>query len=327
MAGGFGTRLHPLTEHIPKPLIEIFDRPAIDHCLAILLNAGITRIGVTTSNLPEMVEEHVNGWVQQGLVEEVHITVEETPMGTAGGIKLMQDWIEDTFVVVSGDNLTSFDLAPMISMHRARRADASMALWEVEDPSEFGIVDCDDDGQIVRFQEKPAPGEEFSQLINAGLYILQPEILDQIPEAEPHDFSKDLFPSMLQSDQKLYAISLPGTWYDIGRHSDLARSQIEIASGRSNLAEGVMLDGVLVERDSWQANTSQVDASASLEHSVIHAEAFIGELAEVSHCIVMRGARVESHAILQGLIIPPGHQIRSNDVPSDAGALQGYLGS
>ena len=325
MAGGFGTRLHPLTKHTPKPLIEIFDRPVIDHCLAMLLNAGITRIGITTSNLPEKVEEHVNGWVQQGLVDEIHVTVEQPPMGTAGGVKMMQNWIEGTFVVVSGDNLTSFDIAPMIKMHKARQADVSMALWKVEDPSEFGIVDCDDDGRILRFQEKPAPGEEFSQLINAGLYILQPEILDQIPEAEPYDFSKNLFPSMLQSDQKLYAISLSGTWYDIGRHSDLARSQIEIASGQSSLAEGVKLNGALVERDSWLASTSQVKESAHIEHSVIHAGASIGEKAKVSSCIVMRGASIEDRAKLQGLIIPPGHQIRANEIPFDAGALQGYL--
>ena len=324
MAGGFGTRLHPLTELTPKPLIEIFDRPVIDHCLSMLLRAGISRIGITTSNLPEMVAEHVRKWTEEGLVEEIHITVEETPMGTAGGIKMMQDWIEDTFVVVSGDNLTSFDIAPLVEMHERRQADVSMALWEVEDPSEFGIVDCGEDGRIVRFQEKPAPGEEFSRLINAGLYIIQPEILDQIPDNEPYDFSKNLFPSMLQSEQRLYASSLQGTWYDIGRHRDLARSQIEIASGHSQLVEGVQLEGSLVKHDSWQASTSHVAASAFLEHSIIHPEAFVGEHAKISSCIIMRGAQVRSHATLEGLIVPPGHRIGPQDVPSNVGALTGH---
>ncbi len=325
MAGGFGTRLHPLTELTPKPLIEIFDRPVIDHCLAMLLRAGISRIGITTSNLSEMVDEHVKGWVKRGFVKEVHVTVEDTPMGTAGGIKLMQDWIEDTFVVVSGDNLTSFDIAPLIKMHETRKADVSMALWEVEDTSEFGIVDCDASGRIVRFQEKPAPGEEFSRLINAGLYIVQPNVLDQIPETTSYDFSKDLFPSMLGAGQKLYATSLQGTWYDIGRHSDLAKSQIEIASGQSHLVEGIRLDGSLVKRESWQATTSRVAPSASLEHSIIHPEASVGEHAKVSSCIVMRGARVEGHSSIQGLIIPPYHTIGPLDTPSKGGALAGYL--
>ncbi len=325
MAGGFGTRLHPLTELTPKPLIEIFDRPVIDHCLAMLQRAGISRIGITTSNFSEMVEGHVKRWVKRGLVKEVHVTVEETPMGTAGGIKLMQDWIEDTFVVVSGDNLTSFDIAPLIEMHETREADVSMALWEVEDPSEFGIVDCDEDGRIVRFQEKPAPGGEFSRLINAGLYIVQPDILDQIPETESHDFSRDLFPSMLRTGQKLYATSLQGTWYDIGRHSDLARSQIEIASGQSHLVDGIRLEGALVKRESWQATTSSVAPSASLENSIIHSEASVGEHAKVSSCIVMRGAHVENHTSLKGLIIPPGHRIGPRDTPSNLGALTGHL--
>src|ERR1700712_2471059 len=174
MAGGEGTRLRPLTSNQPKPMMPIANRPMMEHIVRLLTDPGIAELGV-----------------------QMRYATEETPLGTAGSVRNAADELDDTFLVISGDVLTDVDLTGLIKAHRDAGAAASIALKHVENPLEFGIVITNPDGSIERFLEKPTWGEVFSDTINTGIYVLEPEIFDYIDAEGAVDFSSDVFPQLL----------------------------------------------------------------------------------------------------------------------------------
>ena len=193
MAGGQGSRLRPITDVRPKPMVEVLGRPVIDFVKDSMIQGGVSNLIVTTGYRGEMLAQHVEDWNQEG--RTARINQETTPMGTAGSVRLLLDEITETVIIGSGDSVASFDVAALLEAHIRSGAKATMALWEVEDPSPFGIVglsssnDGEVDGElregyIRKFKEKPTPEEAFSNVINAGLYILEPEVMALVPEGE-----------------------------------------------------------------------------------------------------------------------------------------------
>ncbi|MBE3581512.1 MAG: NTP transferase domain-containing protein [Thermoanaerobacteraceae bacterium] len=233
MAGGEGSRLRPLTCRRPKPLVPVANRPVMEYCVDLLRRQGFAEIGVTLQYLPGLIQEYFGDGSDFGV--HLQYFVETTPLGTAGSVRNAAPFLDQTFVVVSGDALTDFDLREAVAFHRERGALATLVLTQVENPLEYGVVITDPDGKIRAFLEKPSWGEVFSDRVNTGIYILEPEVLDLIPPDRPFDFSKDLFPLLLKEDKPLYGITLEGYWCDIGNIAQYWQAHQDILSGKARV--------------------------------------------------------------------------------------------
>ena len=192
MAGGEGTRLRPLTSNQPKPMVPIVGKPCMEHIIELLKEHGFQDVIVTVAFLPQAIRSYFGGGESLGV--DISYSVEESPLGTAGSVGLAAPALDDTFLVISGDALCDIDLSRLVDFHKERGAAVTIGLKSVENPLEFGIVVTDEDGRIERFLEKPSWGQVFSDTINTGIYVLEPEVLRHVPTDLPYDFAKELFP-------------------------------------------------------------------------------------------------------------------------------------
>ena len=326
MAGGEGTRLRPLTSNQPKPMVPIAGKPCMEHILELVRGHGITQVVATLAYMPQIIRGYFGEGSQIGL--ELDYSVEEIPAGTAGSVKLLEHYLDDTFLVVSGDAVTDVDLGAFLEAHRRSGAAATLALKRVSNPLEFGVVVTAEDGRIERFLEKPSWGEVFSDTINTGIYALEPEVLAGIPEDEPFDFSKQLFPELLNAGVALHGHVVEGYWQDVGnliqyqqanRDALDRKVKLEIAGvrlreniwiGEGSLAEN--LDAISgpavignycaidprasIGRYTVLGNNVIVKESARTEHSVIDSNCYIGPSARVRGSIVGKGTEIGAHA-------------------------------
>lgn len=231
MAGGRGTRLQPLTRRLPKPMLQLLDRPMMEYIVELLAMHEIRDMTVTVCYMPEA----IRGYFGNGSKWDVNIRYQEepNPLGTAGGVKLACTGINDTVLVMSGDGLTDFDLKEAIEVHRQRKSLATLLLAKVECPLGYGVVNLNENREIVRFVEKPktwVKGQPY--YINTGIYILEPEILAYIPEDRPFDFGHDLFPHLLEMGIPILGHEAEGYWSDVGTLHQYYQSQIDMISGR-----------------------------------------------------------------------------------------------
>lgn len=290
MAGGEGSRLRPLTCGRPKPLVPVLNRPIMEYCVDLLRAHGITEIGVTLQYLPDAIREHFGDGSDFGVC--LRYFVEESPLGTAGSVKNAASFLDETFLVVSGDALTDLDLSRAISFHRAKGAVGTLVLTRVETPLEYGVVITGEDGRIVRFLEKPGWGEVFSDTVNTGIYVLEPEVLDFFAPGQKFDFSKDLFPLLLRENKPLYGLVLPGYWCDIGDLRQYWQAHLDALSGRV----AVRISGDEIAPQVWVGRDTQIDPDCFLEGPVL-----IGD-----GCRIGSGARIEAFTVLgRGCIIQP----------------------
>jgi NDP-sugar pyrophosphorylase family protein len=293
MAGGQGTRLMPLTANRPKPMVPVLGRPVIDYVKDAMAASGLSEIIVTTGYQGEQLIEHVSTWEISSRVNQ-----EDSPMGTAGSVRLLFDDLQETFVVGSGDSVASFDIADLLEAHRNSGAKVTMALWRVDDPTEYGIVGLADENQgkvdstlsegyISRFKEKPTAEEAFSNLINAGLYIIEPEVMELVPAGEKYDFSKQLFPDVLARGWPMYAKTVNGIWFDVGHPFELHSAQMALIEGRDVLPFP-MPDGEVLPDGSFISRTASV--SGHVEKSIILEGASVNGAAVNS--VVMANSRI-----------------------------------
>ncbi len=293
MAGGQGTRLMPLTANRPKPMIPVLGRPVIDYVKDAMVASGLEEIIVTTGYQGEQLVEHVSTWEVSSRVNQ-----EETPMGTAGSVRLLFEDLDETFVVGSGDSVASFDIADLLKAHRRSGAKVTMALWRVDDPTEFGIVGLANENQgevdsnlsegyISRFKEKPTADEAFSNLINAGLYIIEPEVMELVPHGQKYDFSKQLFPDVLARGWPMYAKTVNGIWFDVGHPFELHNAQMALIEGR-DILPFPMPDGEVLPDGSFISRTASV--SGHVEKSIVLEGASVN--GAVVNSVVMANSRV-----------------------------------
>ena len=341
MAGGQGTRLMPLTQTRPKPMVEVLGRPVIDYVKDAMVRAGITEIVVTTGYRGEQLRDHVNDWNGTFPDErqlKARVNQEATPMGTAGSVGLLREQINGTCVVGSGDAVASFDIRDLLEKHRASGAKVTMALWEVDDPSEFGIVGLasgpegmvDGDlreGYIRRFKEKPTPEEAFSSVINAGLYILEPEVFEHIPAGEKFDFSKQLFPKLLEMGWPMYASAINGVWYDVGHPFELLNAQRTLMErvaelpfdfppdftrkGNSLVASSSTIQGQ--HQQSVFGHSCHLHESAVFENSLVMAGGSVGAQSVVKGSVLGRNVHVGSSCRIEGCVIGDGVTIEDGE--------------
>ena len=299
MAGGEGTRLRPLTCNLPKPMVPVANRPMMEYCVALLKRNGIRDIGVTLRYLPETIIEHFGDGSDFGV--KMCYFVEDSPLGTAGSVKNAGSFLDQTFVVVSGDALTDINLSEAIKFHKERGAIATIVLTRVNCPLEYGVVITGEEGRIRRFLEKPGWGEVFSDTVNTGIYVLEPEVLDYFGAGQNFDFSKDLFPHLLKENKPLYGYVIDGYWCDIGGLEVYLQAHRDILSG----AVQVDLPGKQVRSAVWIEEGASVHPDARLEgplvvgkHTEICSGAHVG-----AFTVLGRGCAVQSGASLKRSVV------------------------
>ena len=319
MAGGEGSRLRPLTSNLPKPMLPIANRPMMEHIVLLLKQHGITDIVATVQFLASLIRNYFGDGSDLGV--SMSYANEEVPLGTAGSVLGARDLLSGTFLVISGDALTDIDLEEVVSFHRKRGAAATLVLKHVQDPLEFGIVMTGEDGRIERFLEKPTWGQVFSDTINTGIYVLEPEILDLIPPDQPYDFSSELFPAMLDKGLPLFGFVSDAYWTDVGNTDAFLQAQYDVLAGsvRADLPGFELRPGVWVGEDvdvhptariegpALIGDNSRIGAGATVGPStVIAGNAIVADDAVVSAGVVMERGYVGAYARVRGGVVGRG---------------------
>jgi mannose-1-phosphate guanylyltransferase len=317
MAGGEGTRLKPLTNTRPKPLLPVLGRPCIEYVINSLASAGVEEIFIACGYRSQDIVQSLGDTARSGA--KIVYAHEDTPMGTAGAVKLLQDRLHGPFIVGSGDTLTDADLGHLIDFHFEKKAFVTMALTEVERPEQFGIVGVNAEGRIERFKEKPKPEEVFSNVINAGSYVLEPEVLDHIPAATKYDFSKNLFPDLLQQGKVLCASPLKGYWKDIGRPKDLFQANIDLADRRGQVitirgalckgkiaGSGFNAEGAKIFGPVFVGTGAKLGKGTSVTRSAIGKGSVLGEKVSMEDSLMLDRCQIGAGAILKGSILGEG---------------------
>jgi len=314
MAGGFGTRLRPLTAHLPKPLVPVGNVPIMEHIVRLLKRHGFTDLAVLLYFLPDTITGHFGDGGAWG-VNMTYVTP-TADLGTAGAVKFAVGESDEAVLVVSADVLTDFNLAEAVTFHRSKDAEATMVLTRVEQPLAYGIVITDEEGRVLRFLEKPAWGEVFSDTINTGIYLLEPSVFRAIPAGRPYDFGKELFPALLASGRSLWGHVAKGYWRDVGDLAEYRTAHLDLLQGRV----GVDIPG---ERHSGNGHTVWLDAGARVDYSsrlagsvIVGRGALIAPGARVANSvigpdsIIQAGADVEGSVIWDGVEIGPGAVVK-----------------
>ncbi|MQA01304.1 MAG: NTP transferase domain-containing protein [Streptosporangiales bacterium] len=282
MAGGEGTRLRPLTANTPKPLLPVVNRPIMEHVLRLLRRHGFTETVVTVQFLASLIRNYFGDGEDFGM--SLQYATEEAPLGTAGSVKNAAEALtDDTFVVVSGDALTDIDLEKLVAFHQENGALATVCLVRVPNPLEFGITIVDDEGRIQRFLEKPSWGQVFSDTVNTGIYVLEPEILDHVPAGEVVDWSGDVFPKLLEAGAPLFGYVADGYWEDVGTHDSYLKAHADVLSGRT----GIEIDGFEMAPGVWVGEDAELDPDA-----VLRGPLYIGDYAKVENGVELRDGTV-----------------------------------
>ena len=313
MAGGEGTRLRPMTANQPKPLLPVANRPIMEHVLRLLKKHGFDETVVTVQFLAAMVRNYFGDGEDVGM--SLQYATEEMPLGTAGSVKNAEDALkDDSFLVISGDALTDMDLSEMTRFHKDSGALVTVGLTRVPDPLEFGIVIADEDGRIQRFLEKPTWGQVFSDTVNTGVYIMEPEVLAEVSAKESVDWSHDVFPRLLQRGAPIYGYISDKYWEDVGTHESYLKAQADV------LARRVETDiaGFEVSPGVWIAEGANVDPEAVLtgpvcvgEYAKIEAGAHIREYSVIgANVVVKEGAFIHRAVVHNNVFVGQGTTLR-----------------
>ncbi|MEK6299654.1 MAG: NDP-sugar synthase [Acidobacteriota bacterium] len=327
LAGGKGTRLRPLTMHTPKPIVPIANRPFLLYQLELLKRADVRDVILSLSYQPHKIEDRLGDGTDFNV--RISYVVEASPLGTAGAYRNAAALISQTTVVFNGDVLTDIDLNEVIRFHRERQATATIVLTPVPNPTAYGLVETEADGRVRRFIEKPKPEEVTCDTINAGIYILEPRVLEYVPEGEPFMFEYGVFPQLLERGEPFYAYTWRGYWRDIGTAASYLQANMDVLAGvvkllgRPSVERGEKFDAS-AEIDS----TSVVDSGCTLKtgativNSVVSRNCLIEERARIENSVVRGGSRVGADSVISGAIIGKSCHI-GHDVTVRSGAVLG----
>jgi mannose-1-phosphate guanylyltransferase len=340
LAGGMSTRLYPLTYQVPKPLVPVAGEAITAHILRYLRSFGIVDVAINVHYLADAIRDYFGDGSAYGV--RLHYIYEDELSGSAGAVKKAESFFDETFIVVGCDDLTDANLEALVAFHRKRQAIATIGLVEMERVDQYGVVILDDEGRIVQFQEKPAPGEELSHLVNTGIYCFEPAIFEHIPAGEFYDFGRNVFPALQQRRDRFYGLPLPGAyWCDIGTPSEYLRATRDALSGLIHLrgarprgiaADAFLGDDVRIEGDvrigsdvrlgrrarvvgpSVIGDRTIIGDDVTIEHSVLWDGVRVGDEAQVRDTIVGMGCTIPAGSSLVGRIVANGSSVA---LPSD----------
>lgn len=319
LGAGIGSRLDPLTRSLPKPAVPIVGKPVIGHILDHLHHYGVTEVMINVQYLGDALIAAVGDGSDYGV--KVHYSREDQLWGDAGGVKrceaFFRDGAEETFMVVGGDDLSDMDFGAILTAHKEKGATATIGAKRVEDPSQFGIAVTDESGYITRFQEKPKPGEAFSNLANTGVYVFQTSVFDAIPAETFYGFGKDVLPGLLAAGKPLLAVPTDAYWEDVGNLTIYRKAQRDVLDGAVKVVfpagervnencfvcagatvAGTISDYTVVGRG------AVIEAGAVVKNSVLWDGAIVKAGSYLENCVVGNGVTVAtSHGIFGGLIV------------------------
>ncbi len=316
MAGGKGTRLRPLTCNLPKPMVPILEKPVMEYTIELLKKYGITEIAVTVQYLPEHIKQYFGDGRRFGV--DLHYFEETIPLGTAGSIKNAESFLDERFIVISGDALTDFNLQDGIEFHNQKEALVTIFMKQVENPLEYGVILTDENQQIIRFFEKPRWNEVFSDTVNTGIYVLEPEIFDYLAPSVPTDFSKELFPLLMSKEVPLFGYSAEGYWSDIGSLTQYRKSHEDFLDGKINFP----IPGKEIISGLWVGENVRIEPQASIntpayigggttvrQHAKIHPYTVIG-----SHSTISSRASLEDSIIWEGVYVGVNAELQGSTI-------------
>ena len=299
MAGGEGTRLRPQTSNLPKPMLPLVGRPMMEHIISLLRRHGITDIVVTVAFMPNAIRSYFGNGSELG-VRMVYAT-EETPLGTAGSVRNARDELTERFLVISGDVLTDINLTSLIEFHEKNDRAGHAGAVHGGEPARVRHRDHREDGSIERFLEKPGWGQVFSDTINTGIYVLEPEIFDVIPEGHAVDFSSEVFPTVLEAGGPLFGYVADGYWEDVGTtaaylkaHEDILDGKVEVDISGFELTPGVYLGkgssvdpAARLDSPAFIGENCTIDEEAVIgAYTTLGANTRVSERAELSHSVI-----------------------------------------
>ena len=313
MAGGEGTRLRPMTANQPKPLLPVVNKPIMEHVLRLLKRHGFTETVVTVQFLASLVRNYFGDGEDFGM--SLQYATEETPLGTAGSVRNAEDALRSgPFLVISGDALTDIDLTAMVRYHKESGALVTVGLTRVPNPLEFGIIIVGEDGRIQRFLEKPTWGQVFSDTVNTGIYVMEPEVLAEVPAGISVDWSADVFPKLLEAGAPIYGWIADGYWEDVGTLESYLKAQADVLSGRVEAD----IEGFEVSPGVWVAEGAEVDPEALLsgplcvgDYAKVEAGAQLREFTVVgSNVVVKEGAFLHRAVVHNNVYVGQGATLR-----------------
>ncbi len=327
LAGGKGTRLRPLTMHTPKPIVPIANQPFLLYQLELLKRADVRDVILSLSYQPHKIEEKLGDGSDYNV--RISYAVEASPLGTAGAYRNAASLISKTTVVFNGDVLTDIDMNEVIRFHRERQAAATIVLTPVPNPTAYGLVETDKkDGRVCRFLEKPKPEEVTCDTINAGIYILEPRVLDYVPEGEPFMFEYGVFPQLLEREEPFFAYVWRGYWRDIGTASSYLAANLDVIGGRVKLLapvaseRGEKFDATAeIEAPSVVDPSSTLKAGVQIINSVVSRNCYVEERARIEDSVVRGGTRIGAGSTVRGAVIGKGCHIGRNVEIGDGSVL------
>ncbi|QXM05337.1 sugar phosphate nucleotidyltransferase [Crassaminicella indica] len=324
MAGGKGTRLRPLTCGIPKPMVPIFNKPVMEYSIELLKKYNIDDIAVTMAYLPSVITDYFGSGKEWKV--KLNYFIEEIPLGTGGSVKNAEEFLDDTFIVISGDALTDINIKKAVQFHRDKKSKATLILKKVSVPLEYGVVITDETGKVIRFLEKPSWGEVFSDTVNTGIYILEPEVLDDYKKGDNFDFSKDLFPKLLKEQVPMYGYIMEDYWNDIGDLNSYMKTQFDILEGKvkvklncDEVQKGIWIDEGTKIGENVKLyppvyigkNTIVGDAVGIHPYTIIGENCEIGKEATLKRSILWKNIKIGGNTHLSGTTVCSNTQIKN----------------
>ncbi len=300
LIGGEATRLRPLTCNRPKAMVPVLNKPFLEYVVRHLSRHEVKDLVLTQRQHSESIQDYFGDGSRFGI--RLSYIVEDSPLGTAGAIKNVEAYLDSTFLVLNGDVFTDLDVSAMIAFHRQQRAKATIALTPVDDPTSYGVVETNPAGRVLRFLEKPTRDRVTTNMINAGTYVLEPDVLARVPPKASFSFEHQFFPLLLERNEAVYAYTSHAYWIDIGTSDRYLQFSRDLLSGKGGPGwQGVTSDRVLV------GERSHVDPSARIE----------GPTVMGSRCSIREGAVIERSILWDGVKVEAGAMVRDSIVGND----------
>lgn len=320
LAGGFGTRLRPLTLNLPKPIVPLVNRPILAYQIELLKGAGITDIILSLNYQPDKIQEVIGNGEKYGV--KIRYVTEPEPLGTAGAVKFAEEFINQTTVILNGDNLINLDIAKVTKYHQENNAAATIVLQRLENPIGYGLVEIDSENNVLNFLEKPS-AETLTKIstrtVNAGTYVLEPSVLDLIPKDENYSFEYGVFPELLKRNDKFLAFVDDSYWLDVGTpqrylfaHQEIINNKVSGFSGEDFRSENKVSKTAEVCRNSIIGKDCVIKDEAKIENSVLGENVSVGENSFIKDSVILSGTVIGENVSISGAIIAKNCKIGNN---------------
>jgi len=339
LVGGQGTRLKPLTYYLPKPMLPVLNYPFLEHTITYLKGYGVGNITLALNYLPEAIQGCLGDGSRLGV--SLNYAVEASPLGTAGAVKNAERYLDSTFAVLNGDIFTDLNITDMLAFHRRKGAKVTIALTWVDNPSAFGVVETDSDGRVKRFTEKPGPGWIASNWINAGTYIIEPEVLGYVPQNSHYMFERGLFPLLLELNEPVYGYPYSGYWLDMGTAEKYLCLNCDLLLNKvgNHLVPGLGRESISCGKDVTIHPSARITGPAVIGSGsrigrgaaitgpiVIGADCYLGEDVGIEEAILWDGVSIGAGSRLKQCIVGTGCRIADGEQVVDCVLTQGDRG-